>query len=314
MLPPPAPISIRSTAGAFRSRPLPFLETAHARHLELRRARRLAARDQRDLGGRAAHVEGQDVGRAETLGKVCGDRDASGGPGFDQPHRELAREIQAQRSAAGAHHEEGATRSAFLQGLGQLGQVARHQRLDIGVGHGGGNATVLADLGQDARGQRHREIGSLRQDGACRNLLVGRIGVGVQEAHGDRLDVIDLQRAQGITNLARDELRQHTPIEANALVDADAPTARHQRRRELDEQIVQVVAKLGTGLKHIAKPARGEQRGARTLALDDRVGGERRAMHDRANRIVFGFGLLENLRDCRQHRLRRLLRRGQHLG
>ena len=90
--------------------------------------------------------------------------------------------------------------------------------------------------------------------------------------------------------------------------------ARHQRLGELDEQIVQVVAKLGAGLEHIAKAARGEQRGARALALDDRVGGERRAMHDRANRIVFGFGLLENLRDCRQHRLRRLLRRGQYLG
>ena len=178
-----------------------LLETAHAGHLELRRARRLAAGDQRDLGGRAAHIESQDVGRAEPLGKMRGDRDASSGPGLDQPDRELAREIEAQRAAAGAHHEEGAARASFLQGLRELGQIARHQRLDVGIGHGGGNAAVLADLRQHARGQRHREIGPLRLDSACRGLLVGRVGVGVQEAHGDRLDVLGLQRAQGVANL-----------------------------------------------------------------------------------------------------------------
>ena len=88
-----------------------FLEASHARHLELGGARRLAAGDQRDLGGRAAHVEGENVGRAEPLGEMRGDRDAGSGPGLDQPHRELAGEIEAQRAAAGAHHEEGAARA-----------------------------------------------------------------------------------------------------------------------------------------------------------------------------------------------------------
>ena len=119
---------------------------------------------------------------------------------------------------------------------------------------------------------------------------------------------------QGLANLGLGKRSQHLPVETHALGDADAPMARHQGLGEFDEQVVQVVAKLGAGLERIAKAARGEQRRARALALDDRVGRQGRAVHDGTYRIVARLGLLEHLRDRRQHRLRRMLRRGQHLG
>ena len=234
MLPPPAPISMRSTAGRLQQQAAAFLEASHARHLELRRARRLAAGDQRDLGGRAAHVEGEDVGLAEPLGEMGGDRHAGSGPGLDKAHRELAGEVEAQRAAAGAHHEEGAARAPLLQGLGELGQIARHQRLDVGVGHRGGDAAVLADLGQHARGQRHGEIRPLGLDGAGRGLFVGRVGIGVQEAHGDRLDVLRLQRAHGVANLGlvercQDAARRSARARRCRCAGGAAPAARGTR-------------------------------------------------------------------------------------
>ena len=90
--------------------------------------------------------------------------------------------------------------------------------------------------------------------------------------------------------------------------------ARHQGLGEFDEQIVQVVAKLGAGFERIAKAARGEQSRACALSLDDGVGRQGRAVHDGADGVVTRLGLLEHLRDGRQHCLRRALGRGQHLG
>ena len=268
----------------------------------------------RDLGGRATHVEGENVGFAEPLGEMGGDRHAGSGTGFDQADRELTGEVEAQCATAGAHHEEGAARAPLLQSFGELGQISRHQRLNVGVGHRGRDAAILADLRQHARGQRHGEIRPLGPDGLCRSLLVGRVGIGVQEAHGDGLHILRPQRAHGLANLGLVEGCQDLPVEPHALGDADAPIARHQGLGEFDEQIMEIVAKFGSGLERIAKAARGEQGRACAFSLDDGVGRQGRAVHDGADGVVTRLGLLEHLRDGRQHCLRRALGRGQHLG
>ena len=61
------------------------------------------------------------------------------------------------------------------------------------------------------------------------------------------------------------------------------------------------------------KPSRHQHRGARALALDDGVGGERRAVNDEANVRWLEVCLREDLLDADQHAFLGRARRGQHL-
>ena len=64
----------------------------------------------------------------------------------------------------------------------------------------------------------------------------------------------------------------------------EAQVARHERPRQLEDEVVEVVAALAADLDRVAEALRREQRRARALALDQRVRDERRAVHDAAER------------------------------
>src|SRR4051794_22655912 len=54
----------------------------------------------------------------------------------------------------------------------------------------------------------------------------------------------------------------------------------HQRSRQLDQQVVELVPVFAAHLQYVAEPGGREQRGARALALDQRVRDESRAVHE----------------------------------
>ena len=56
-----------------------------------------------------------------------------------------------------------------------------------------------------------------------------------------------------------------------------------QRFWELQEQVVDVVALLGTHLQRVAKALCRQKPDAAAASFDDRVGDERRAVHDMAD-------------------------------
>ena len=90
--------------------------------------------------------------------------------------------------------------------------------------------------------------------------------------------------------------------------------ARRQRGRPLHEQIVHVVAVLAPDLDGIAKAARGDQRGAGALALDQRVGEQSRAVHHMRDRRGRQVGRAQDLGDAVLDGFVRALGRGQDLG
>ncbi len=67
-------------------------------------------------------------------------------------------------------------------------QIALHDRSHIIVHHRGDGAVVFAKFRQDVGGQRHRNIGEALGDDVAQLLLVIRIGVGVHQRNGERLD------------------------------------------------------------------------------------------------------------------------------
>ena len=90
--PPPAPISTISITGMRTGRPRPFMKRA-ARSTSKARGFGLVLVDQADLGGRAAHVEGQHPALAEARRDLRREDRAAGRPGFDQADRKAPRRL-----------------------------------------------------------------------------------------------------------------------------------------------------------------------------------------------------------------------------
>src|SRR5262249_32496604 len=95
-------------------------------------------------------------------------------------------------------------------------------------------------------------------------------------------------------------------------------TARRNRRgtsggRQVDIDVVLLETVLMPDFEHVAEAFGGEKRGFRALALDQRIGGERRAVNDQVylprRHVRFGSDRAQR----GEHALFRRLRRGQNL-
>ncbi len=208
---------------------------------------------------------------------------AAGGAGFDQPHRLRPRRFDIDDAARRRHQQEGATNVRFGEAGGEALQVARHERLDIGVGERGRGPLVFPDLRADLVAERDRHARQRGFEDFARAQFVRRVDVAVQEDDRERFDArrLDLRRerlqrrfVQRLKDLA---VRRH------ALVGLEPQPARRQRNRPLHIEIVLIEAMLVGHLDRIAEAGGRDQRGLRPLPLDDRVGGERRAVDDEAD-------------------------------
>ena len=278
--PPPAPISTRSIDGTDTGKPGALLEPVDAGDLERRRQARLAVLDEAGLGRRAAHVEAQQPVLAEALGEPAAGEGTGGRAGLDETDRGAGGVVGGHDTAVGQHHQHGAAEPLGGQPLLQLVEVRadhRHRRRVACRGH---HARVLAQLrrhvGGDADG--NGELGA--QVFGDAPLVVG-VDVGVEQADADGLDVgSDDRRGQGGEVGAARRL-VHRPRGEHPLGDLEREVAGDRRGRELDLQVVHVVAMLVADQQRVAEALRGHQRGAPCLAFDEGVGDERRGVDDR---------------------------------
>ena len=152
-----------------------------------------AVRRQGDVQTRAAHVDDRAVGR-------------SGGAGVDpRGHRRRRRTRQERRcrprndllrrhqSGRGVHDEQLSGETRFGKGRGQGQQVRLEQRTHVTVEHRGAHAAVVTRLRQQLR--RNGEVGfRQRRPQPLRDPpLVRAVGVGVHEAHGYGLYLVEFQ-------------------------------------------------------------------------------------------------------------------------
>jgi hypothetical protein len=178
----------RAAAGADRVH-------VHRRHLDpevanrgLAADRRLAVLAEGDVGGRAAHVEREDVVEA---GLACDEqrpRDTSGRTGehtVDRIARRLPRRHQPGVGAEDVHVRLGADPAQLLL---QPVDVVRHFRAHVRVHAGGQRALVLAELGEDLRRERDREARVEALDDLPDLALVRAVHVRVDQRHRQRLD------------------------------------------------------------------------------------------------------------------------------
>jgi hypothetical protein len=119
--------------------------------------------------------------------------------------------------------------------------------------------------------------------GQC-GLLIGGIGVGVDQHDRDRSGPLGQQRAGRSPYLLAVHGRADCAIGERALPHLEAQVA-VDHRHEVAPQAPGVAAVAPAHLQHVAEAARGDEPDAPALALQQGIGADRRAVHDRAKAL-----------------------------
>jgi len=168
--------------------------------------------------------------------------------------------------------------------LGQPGLQAPKIRLDHrthrGIGDGGRKTFELLDLRQHL--SRGRNVGMLQPLARRRGdrLLVFRILPRMQQADRHRLHIFRRQPVQRRVQRTTIERDLHRAIRAHAFAYPKAQVPRHQRGRRRHPQIVTLGLQSFAHLDNVAMALGGQHPHARRLAFQQRVGRDRRAVHD----------------------------------
>ena len=115
----------------------------------------------------------------------------------------------------------------------------------------------------------------------ARRVLVDGIGIGVQEADGERLDAGRFDEvAHRRPGALEVQGRDHPSVVTHALRDLPAQAPWCERIGPREPQVEQVVALLEAHVEDVSEPRGHQHPGLRTAPFDDRVGDESRAVRD----------------------------------
>ncbi len=219
-------------------------EAIGAGDLEMARLLRGVVVDQRDLGGGAAHVEGDGAVVAAARGNVAGQDGAAGRAAFHQAHREAAGGLHRADAARRHHQQQRAVGAQVAQALLHARQVAVHQRQDVGVGDGGGGSLVFADFAADLGGDGDLQVGQRALQAGAGAFLMRRVDVGMQEADRGGFDVLALEHRHQRVQRGFVKLQQGGAVGGQAFRDFQAQVALHQRGGAVHVEVVLLEAVL----------------------------------------------------------------------
>ena len=217
---------------------------------------------------------------AERLAEVRRGDHAGRGPGLDHEHRPHGGRVRAEDAAARLHHEQLRLHARLGEPALDPLQVALDDRPDHGVDHRRRRAQVLAELGCHLGRERDRDPGELLGEDLADPPLVLGVHVGVQQADGDRLDLLAPQDRRGVAHGGVLERPQHLALRPEPLTDDDRAVARHERLRLLELRVVERRPHLPRDLEQVAEPVGRDEAAPGDLPLDDRVRGDRRGVDD----------------------------------
>ena len=158
----------------------------------------------------------------------------------------------------------------------QVGPAPRAQR---GVDHGGDRALDLAHLGRDL--VRARDVVATRPQHVGHRPLVGRLEVGVQQAHGHHLD-LGRDGRHGVGS----HRGQLAPVGGQPAGHLVAVATRHHRLGARGQVVVERRAVLPADLDHVAEALGRDQGHGGAAALEQRVGGDGRAVRQQRRSIA----------------------------
>ena len=134
--------------------------------------------------------------------------------------------------------------------------------------------------------QRDVHVGPFCCDHVGRLSLVGRVAVGVQEAHRHRLDVLAAQLGEGLAQVILVEGIDNSAGGVDALAHAEAEVARHKRRRRRVLVVVEALPDAPAHLEGVPEPEGGDQSGPGDPAGQDGVRRHGRSVDNHLDRPV----------------------------
>ena len=300
MLPPPAPSEVTATLGVSTGWP------AISSWLSTSAAPSTTSETSNDVPPMSTQMQpsGADVARDRDRGDRPADRareERVGGP----PHDERGRGDAAVR----LHHAQRPREPLRLQPLGKAREVARDHRRHVGRDDGGRPALVLAPLGRDLVRADDDEIGRLLADEPGDALLVRRVGVGVQQAHGDGV-VPTREATRGLAHRGLVERFEHRAVGGEAARELDDVAAAQQHRRAPPVDVVHLGPVRAADLVDVAEARGDEHREPRAAAFEQRVQRGGRAVDE----VGDGLERRAQALDCGEDAVVLPLRDRRHLG
>lgn len=270
----------------------------------------LAVVDETDVGARPAHVEPDGVGVAGLDGEVSR-RDGTGGDARGrEPDREAVDHPRRHRSATGVQEEQVTVVAVGGEFVAQPVDVSGDQRREHGVGSGRVEAFVLEDLGQDLGRRAQVHPRQLLGEDLAHPSLVSRVGVGVDEAHGDGLDLALLEEPGDLAGLDLVERLDDLARIVDPLGDLEAVAAADVGAADVLVGVPQVVLRAVTDLQDVAESARRHHRGLGETPGDEGVRGDGRAVGEEGDGRQIDLAALHTVDDGPH----RVVGSGRHLG
>ena len=305
----------RATAGTdrhhvnHRQRQRPFTDAATLRQ------RDLPAAQQADIGAGAADIDRDDVANAGRRRDIARADHPRGRAGQHGERRRAADRRGTGDTAIRLHQQQRCSDVGIRQAALQPLHIGGDRRHHTGIHDRRQAALVLAHHRQHIDRRRHRHV---RQCGAQHlgdAAFMRGIGERVQQADRDRLHIQPAQLRGGLVHARFVERCQHDTARPDAFTHLEHARRRHRALRlHPGEQVRLARNVLPPDLQHVPKSRGGHQRGARGLALQDQIGGDRRAMQHARDILRASGGLRQSEHDAGQECFGRIRRRARRLG
>ena len=251
-----------------------------AGHPAVAREVSLAPLDQRDVGARPAHVEGDEVPLAEEARRVAAARHPAGRARQHGAGGEADRVDDRRDPAVRLDDEDGARVAGADQSLAEAREVSRERGAHVGVDDGRADPLVLLDLREHLGRQRDVRPRQSLPERRLRRPLVAAVAVGVEVADGDRLHARPPETLDGRAERPEGEGRLDPSVGAEPLPHPEPTRPRHERLGRGHAQVVAVVLEPLAHLDDVPVALGREEADPRPLPLEERVGRDRRPVHD----------------------------------
>ena len=261
------------------------------------RKTRLATADDAGLGGGAAHVEGDGGFEVEGLAQRHGPHHAARRPGFHHLDALTPCRVDVGEAAVGLHDCEVAGEPVASQAPLEVAEVAADLRTDVGIGHYGRGALVLAVLTGELVGGTDKEVGvGLTQDLTHPNLVLGS-PVGMEEEHRHRLDARLLDDPRYFACLLFIEGGSLRAVGEYPFWDLENHFARNEGPVLAESGVERFGAVDPADLVDVTETLGRNQGGLGAVALDDRVHHDRGSVDQRQDCVQGHCCLGESLLD-----------------
>ena len=236
-----------------------------------------------DVRRRPAHVEREDAVEARVGRDERRAADTAGRAGQDGLHRVLAGRLEAHQPAVRAHDLDRRPHVRGGEAVADVRQVLLERRGDVRVHQRRHGALVLAELGQDLGRDRERQVGRDGRGDLGDDPLVAPVGVGVEQADGQRLDPVGHELLDGGADGGLVDRLDDRPVGARPLGHL-ADVARVGQRLGLLVHHEPEQRPRRPGLREVEdvpESLRHDEAAERSAALQDGVRGDRGAVEDR---------------------------------